>query len=242
MDDTAHRQDTVGGLYDFPLREYSTQGRWASPDPAGRSATCPKDPQTQNRYAYVRNNPITFVDPIGAFGTPPCSEYDPLCQMCAANPDAPMCQNSCDPLEPFCGDPAFGGGGFLPAGSNNPEKPPQFPWLLLPIGFFQGQDTGTQTLSLVRARCDENPKERNGPEYNLGCLWKGATRVSDSPCVLPISQSGPGGCIDRETARVNLRDGSYTTLVCAQKITIDMNCDPETARKPWFIEGTVKIK
>ena len=51
MADTAHRQDTAGGLYDFPVREYSIQGRWPSPDPIGISATCTKNPQTQNRYA-----------------------------------------------------------------------------------------------------------------------------------------------------------------------------------------------
>jgi YD repeat-containing protein len=45
-DVASYRQDTAGGLYDFPLREYSTQGRWPSPDLMGRSATCPKDPQT----------------------------------------------------------------------------------------------------------------------------------------------------------------------------------------------------
>jgi RHS repeat-associated protein len=66
MNDTAHRQDTAGGLYDFPIREYSMQGRWPSPDPLGKRATCPKNPQTQNRYAYVRNNPMSYTDPTGA--------------------------------------------------------------------------------------------------------------------------------------------------------------------------------
>jgi RHS repeat-associated protein len=74
MNDTAHRQDTAGGLYDFPAREYSTQGRWPSPDPMGKAATCAKDPQTQNRYAYVRNNPLSYTDPTGAYivYAPPC--------------------------------------------------------------------------------------------------------------------------------------------------------------------------
>jgi RHS repeat-associated protein len=66
MNDTGHRQDTAGGLYDFPVREYSTQGRWPSPDPLGKGSTCPMDPQTQNRYAYVRNNPMSYTDPTGA--------------------------------------------------------------------------------------------------------------------------------------------------------------------------------
>jgi RHS repeat-associated protein len=52
-------------LYDFPAREYSIQGRWSSPDPAGMSAVDPTNPQTWNRYAYVGNNPLAYIDPSG---------------------------------------------------------------------------------------------------------------------------------------------------------------------------------
>ena len=62
---TGQRQDTVGGLYDFLAREYSTEGRWPSPDPAGLAAVSSVDPQSFNRYAYVRNNPLVFTDPLG---------------------------------------------------------------------------------------------------------------------------------------------------------------------------------
>jgi RHS repeat-associated protein len=62
---TGMNQDTVTNLYDFPLREYGTQGRWPSPDPAGRSSVALQDPQTWNRYAYARNNPAGFVDSDG---------------------------------------------------------------------------------------------------------------------------------------------------------------------------------
>ena len=66
---TGQNQDTVaGGLtgpYDFPVREYGSQGRWVSPDPAGLAAVDPTDPQSWNRYAYVGNNPLSFVDPYG---------------------------------------------------------------------------------------------------------------------------------------------------------------------------------
>jgi RHS repeat-associated protein len=41
---TGQNQDTVGGLYDFFFREYSTQGRWPSPDPAGLAAVDLSDP------------------------------------------------------------------------------------------------------------------------------------------------------------------------------------------------------
>ncbi len=65
---TGMMQDTGGlggGLYDFPFREYSTVGRWISPDPAGLGSVDPTNPQTWNRYAYVMNNPLSNVDPLG---------------------------------------------------------------------------------------------------------------------------------------------------------------------------------
>jgi RHS repeat-associated protein len=62
---TGQRQDTVSGVYDFPAREYSNEGRWASPDPSGSAAFQLTDPQSLNRYAYVRNTPMSLVDPTG---------------------------------------------------------------------------------------------------------------------------------------------------------------------------------
>jgi RHS repeat-associated protein len=62
---TGMNQDTVANLYDFPAREYGIQGRWPSPDPAGLAAVDPTNPQSWNRYAYVGNNPLAFIDPLG---------------------------------------------------------------------------------------------------------------------------------------------------------------------------------
>jgi RHS repeat-associated protein len=59
---TGENQDTVPGLYDFPFREYATQGRWPSPDPAGLAAVNLYDPRTWNRYAYVLNDPLERWD------------------------------------------------------------------------------------------------------------------------------------------------------------------------------------
>ena len=62
--------DPIGTDNQAVAREYSaTQGRWESPDPAGMAAVDPSDPQTWNRYAYVGNNPLSNVDPMG---TRPC--------------------------------------------------------------------------------------------------------------------------------------------------------------------------
>ncbi len=65
---TGMNPDTVSTDYDFLYREYSTQGRWPSPDPAGLAAVDPANPQSWNRYAYVLNNPLGLVDPLGLCG------------------------------------------------------------------------------------------------------------------------------------------------------------------------------
>jgi RHS repeat-associated protein len=58
--------DSVTGIFDFPLRQQSpNQGRWLVPDPAGMAAVDITNPQTWNRYAYVGNNPLSNVDPLG---------------------------------------------------------------------------------------------------------------------------------------------------------------------------------
>lgn len=50
----------------FPYREYSsTQGRWIHPDPLGMLAVDPTNPQSLDRYTYVLNNPLSYIDPLG---------------------------------------------------------------------------------------------------------------------------------------------------------------------------------
>jgi len=74
---TGQNQDTGGGAYDFRFREYATQGRWPSPDPAGLAAADLSNPQSLNRYAYVLNNPLGLVDPLGLANDcgGPCSDF-----------------------------------------------------------------------------------------------------------------------------------------------------------------------
>jgi RHS repeat-associated protein len=62
---TGQRQDPGTGLILFPARAYDPElGRFLQADPFVQD---PSDPQTLNRYAYVRNNPINLVDPTGHF-------------------------------------------------------------------------------------------------------------------------------------------------------------------------------
>jgi RHS repeat-associated protein len=113
---TGQNQDTVGGgtpgnLYDFLYRQHtSVQGRWLSPDPAGLRAVNPSNPQTWNRYAYVANNPLSFVDPLGLDLEAPCFFDD-----CGGGGGGGYCPpelENCDPgCDPFFGCDPWGGGG-----------------------------------------------------------------------------------------------------------------------------------
>ncbi len=59
-------QDLDPSLYDAAAREQSPfQGRWLNPDPSGMSAVTMSDPQTLNRYSYVRNSAMSLNDPSG---------------------------------------------------------------------------------------------------------------------------------------------------------------------------------
>jgi RHS repeat-associated protein len=88
--------DTESGLHHFLFRQLSTtQGRWATSDPAGLGAASAADPQTWNRYAYVGNQPLTYLDPLGL-----CPRTD---RNCRKPPINPTCLVLCNP--PQYGDP-----------------------------------------------------------------------------------------------------------------------------------------
>jgi len=93
---TGMNSDTTGGDYDFLFREYSTQGRWASPDPSGLAAVDPTNPQSWNRYAYVLNDPLRLIDPQGLDGCEDSGFDD---------------ESSCDPEGGGWGGGGGGGGG-----------------------------------------------------------------------------------------------------------------------------------
>jgi RHS repeat-associated protein len=81
-------QDTAANEYDFPAREYEYAGRWPSPDPAGMAAVDPTNPQSWNRYAYVGNGPLSYIDPTGLSKTPaPPTLFVGLYQDCIWNGD-----------------------------------------------------------------------------------------------------------------------------------------------------------
>jgi RHS repeat-associated protein len=62
---TGKERDSETGLDYFGERYYaSTQGRFTACDPLMASATT-GDPQSWNRYVYVLNNPLRYIDPDG---------------------------------------------------------------------------------------------------------------------------------------------------------------------------------
>ncbi len=63
---TGDERDSETNLDHTWFRQYSsTLGRWMHPDPAGLAAVDPSNPQSWNRYSYVVNNSLAFVDPLG---------------------------------------------------------------------------------------------------------------------------------------------------------------------------------
>ena len=69
---TGKERDSESGLDYFGARYYaSSMGRFMSPDWSAQAEPVPysklDDPRTLNLYSYVRNNPLSGVDPDGAF-------------------------------------------------------------------------------------------------------------------------------------------------------------------------------
>lgn len=72
---TGKQRDFETNLDNFGARYNSSSlGRFMSPDPLGGSLV---DPQTLNRYSYVRNKPINMTDPTGMYE---CSDDQNKCQ------------------------------------------------------------------------------------------------------------------------------------------------------------------
>jgi RHS repeat-associated protein len=95
---------SAGNDYAFARYYNSRLGRFMSGDPLDGDIT---DPQTLNRYAYARNNPINFMDPFGM-------DYTIICYV-APGPEGgggSFCEDG--------GGGAGGGGGVAP-----PLKPSQ---------------------------------------------------------------------------------------------------------------------
>ena len=119
---TGDERDSESTLDHTQFRQYSSSlGRWMTPDPAGLAVVDLNNPQSWNRYSYVTNDPLDFVDPSGLF----------LCSSSFCPPPPP------DP--PDVGGGGGGGGGiggawpctgfvsFWHAGCPPTQQPPKPP-------------------------------------------------------------------------------------------------------------------
>jgi RHS repeat-associated protein len=73
---TGKERDAETGLDYFGARYFSgVQGRFTSADPTLLSVNA-YNPQSWNRYSYVLNNPLKFIDPLGLWELDPVTEKD----------------------------------------------------------------------------------------------------------------------------------------------------------------------
>ncbi len=85
-----------GSLNDAMAREHSARlGRFHLPDPVHRVRS--RDPQALNRYSYVQNDPVNFIDPEGRFLVAVCTPAGGCFQPCWGDWD--------NPENPDCGGP-----------------------------------------------------------------------------------------------------------------------------------------
>jgi RHS repeat-associated protein len=98
---TTYERDSESGN-DYAQARYNVSGlaRFSSPDPIVGSTS---DPQSFNRYSYVRNTPTMFIDPSGSV---PCATLD------NRSPDS------------FSSGPTWGGGPSDESLSSDAEAPP----------------------------------------------------------------------------------------------------------------------
>ncbi len=119
-------------LYHTWFRSYDpSQGRWMSVDPLPGH---PEDPQTLNRYVYVRNDPVNLIDPFGLDII--VIEYECLVRI---NPDGSReyieCEITSITVYQTGSTPTLGGGGVQLGGSSSGDPDP---------GGGVGGATGTQ--------------------------------------------------------------------------------------------------
>jgi RHS repeat-associated protein len=107
---TGKERDAESGLDYFGARYYgSTLGRFMTPDTGEIAEPLPyadlDDPQTLNLYGYVRNNPLSLVDPDGHMTCAP-KPSDPGTIICEPVPppkkDPPKEEPSSDPCGFLC--------------------------------------------------------------------------------------------------------------------------------------------
>jgi RHS repeat-associated protein len=121
LDFTGQTQSSVSTLFDFPARKYDPNaGRWTVPDPGAWGVVDPTNPQSFNRYAYVLNMPMVFIDPLG---------LDPGCddQPGGVCPGNPCGYSVCDVIAPP-DPPCYQDASCIVPQPTQPYQPPAIGW------------------------------------------------------------------------------------------------------------------
>ena len=121
-------QRLTNDVWTADARQYhAKQGRWLSPDPAGLAAVAPSNPQSWNRYSYVLNNPLSWVDPSGMYtvcvGGYTYDKVDFYVDGQYQGSDYTFIGDSCGGRGPNLSFPGGGGGGS----SDMSNRPPFLP-------------------------------------------------------------------------------------------------------------------
>jgi RHS repeat-associated protein len=180
------------------FRQYSpTQGRWMSPDPYDGSYDA-SNPQSFNRYAYVLNNPLAYVDPDGTTGCGGGSSCE--CDGACPAPDPPPVSDPCvaiglcaaPPTNPGnSGNPGTqtgsngGGGGAAPKNGQTPKSPARQKCEQKAQQDYQNSTDPLKANYLSKAKASIVPGIKHG--FAVGCV---AGAVAASPGTLAASVIG----------------------------------------------------
>jgi len=207
---TDQNQDTVSSLYDMPARRYSySQGRWISPDPAGRAAVLLTNPQSWNRYVYVLNNPLRLIDPTGM------DETSEDCSQDNGDPDGSGSDQN-------CGDSGGGGGGDGSgdnSGDNSGNQPscdPSDPTCtnLPPVSQCDQSDPTCELALPVQidpSNCSpgSNLDPNNQPMVGPGTAFNSAAQAG-SAAVAGVNQASQSVGLEYVGIIYQMPDGSYS--------------------------------
>jgi len=239
---TGQTQDVIAGatgVYDFLFRQQaSSQGRWLVPDPAGLAAVDITNPQTWNRYAYVGNNPMNNVDPLGLWcgpgsvadehsetGCSPAIRLLPLdfgCDICGAYAGFTITVN--------VGAGGGGGGGGQPQPGPDPVVSNQKPF----VPPCQTQDPFINALEWT---IKIGPEVQAGP-LKVGASWYGNVTTGDVGAKLEGSLGLVGGSIDAPKGPLGFGGGPQNNK--ASFTVLGFNYESSTGR--WKFNPTKSLK